>query len=573
MMARMTGPGEDGRTIAAILDSVTPALFAALVTALAAAASASVGLSAAAASGADSHLQQRLSTGTVPPFGTLDAAERRALEALYADGRLLWLAPDGRPTSSANDALRLLATAGDHGLRPADYHVDELDRRAGMLGTGGADADGQAVFDLATSTAMLRYLRHLHNGRVDPQRLGWRLDVPAERHDLVDSLRRALATQRVAALEEELAPALAQYRQLRVALRQYRALTAATASDDLELPATTIRPGDPLAPAHVEALAARLRLLGDLEPGPLPDAAYEAPLVGAVRRFQDRHGLEVDGIIGPATRAALAVPLSWRVRQIELSLERLRWLPDLADTRVIVVNIPTFHLWAWDSPRRDGRPALGMRAIVGRALRTQTPVFIATLREVVFRPYWNIPRSILVNEILPRVARDPGYLARNGMEIVRGWGDDAPVVPATGNNIALLRQGALRLRQRPGPANSLGLVKFMFPNVDNVYLHDTPAHELFSLSRRDFSHGCVRVENPKALAEWVLRDQPGWTREAIEAAMAAGGPTYVLVARPVQVVLYYLTAAVDPSTGIVRFADDIYRHDPPLDRALTIASR
>ena len=185
------------------------------------------------------------------------------------------------------------------------------------------------------------------------------------------------------------------------------------------------------------------------------------------------------------------MPLSWRVRQIELALERLRWLPHLGEQRFLAVNIPMFRLWAWEEMSATGVPSFGTGVIVGRALNTQTPIFVEEMRDVIFRPYWNVPRSILRHEILPAIARDPDYLQRHDMEIVSGESDGAWIVAVTADTIARLRGGRLRVRQRPGPKNALGLVKFVFPNDANVYLHGTPAPELFSRARRDFSHGCV----------------------------------------------------------------------------------
>lgn len=192
---------------------------------------------------------------------------------------------------------------------------------------------------------------------------------------------------------------------------------------------------------------------------------------------------------------------------------------------------------------------------------------------MIFRPYWNVPRSIVRSEILPALERDLRYLDRHDMEMVRGPGDDASPVAATTANVARLRQGTLRLRQRPGPQNALGLVKFVFPNDANVYIHGTPAQALFARDRRDFSHGCVRVEEPAALAAWVLQGQPEWTRERIAAAMHGPAPLPVPLAQPIQVVLFYLTAAVMPGDGTIHFAEDIYRHDARLDRALSAARR
>ncbi len=290
-------------------------------------------------------------------------------------------------------------------------------------------------------------------------------------------------------------------------------------------------------------------------------------LVEGVKRFQRRHGLEPDGALGNRTLAVLRIPAADRVRQIELALERLRWLPHLGEERLVVLNIPMFRLWAWDSMPSAVAPSFSMDVIVGRALDTQTPVFVEEMREVIFRPYWNVPRSILRNEILPMVERDPDYLGQHDMEIVRGPGDDARPVPVTAESIADLGQGVLRVRQRPGPRNSLGLIKFVFPNEENVYMHGTPAQELFSRRRRDFSHGCVRVQDPVALAEWVLEDRPEWNRDRILAAMAGSQSLHVKLTRPVRVILFYTTAAVMPEDGTIRFAEDIYRHDVRLKRA------
>jgi murein L,D-transpeptidase YcbB/YkuD len=235
---------------------------------------------------------------------------------------------------------------------------------------------------------------------------------------------------------------------------------------------------------------------------------------------------------------------------------------------VIGVNIPMFRAWAWDSLGAGPGPALALDVIVGRAVDTRTPVFLADMRHVEFRPYWNVPTSILRGEILPALARDPDYLARHDMEIVAGLGDAAPPVPLSGEALRGLRNGTLRVRQRPGPRNALGLIKFAFPNSANIYMHGTPAGELFARHRRDFSHGCVRVDDPVALAEWVLEDQPEWTRERIVAAMHGEGPHRVDLARPVQVVLFYVTVVVMPEDGSVHFADDIYGHDARLEHAL-----
>ena len=480
----------------------------------------------------------------------------------------LWVDRIGRPSRAAREGLTLLGGAAAEGLDPADYDAAGLDRLAATLdAVQSPDADTVAAFDIALSAALLRYFRHVHLGRVDPQTIGFRVRMPDDSHDFATLLRSAVAEDRVASAGADLAPALVQYRALRTALARYRSIASPGIGEPLAV-TPAVRPGEPYA--GLDDLTRQLHALGDLpaDVTPLSDGVYEGAVVTAVRQFQLRHGLEPDGILGRATQAALRVPLAWRVRQIELALERLRWLPDLGRQRFIVLNIPMFTFWAWDAIPPTGAPSFGMRAIVGRALNTQTPVFIDEMRHVIFRPFWNVPRSILRREILPLLARDPGYLHRHDMEMVRGQGDDARAEADTAGNQALLREGTLRLRQRPGPRNSLGLVKFVFPNDANVYMHGTPVQELFGRSRRDFSHGCVRVEDPEALAVWVLKHEPGWTSERILAATSAPTSQRVDLADPIQVILFYVTAVVMPEDGTIHFAEDIYRHDLRLDRAL-----
>ena len=519
-------------------------------------------------------IEAHLVSGLDPTFGVLPPLAQVELKALYqGNGQLfLWIDAAGLPSHDAEDAMTILRGAGDEGLDPADYHVDQIGRVAVRLRTPSPPSISDLVsFDLGLSAGMLRYFHHVHRGRVDPRTLGLRLNVPADRHDFAALLQSAIADHRMAETVADLRPQVAQYRALRTMLSRYRSIARDADSQGAALPpfSRVVHPGDTYA--GLDALQRRLVALGDLSaatPATAESTVYGGPLVDGVRRFQIRHGLTDDGILGTSTQAALRVPLARRVRQIELALERLRWLPHLGDQRLLAINIPMFRLWGWDAIPPNGDPLFGMDVIVGRALRTQTPVFVEQLREVIFRPYWNVPPSIVRREILPILARDPEYLRRQQMEIVRGPGDDARVVAVTAENLVLLRQGTLRLRQRPGPHNALGLVKFVFPNTENVYMHGTPAQELFSRSRRDFSHGCVRVENPIALAEWALKALPEWNRDRIVSAMTGGRSIHVPLPQPIQVVLFYTTAAVMPDDGTIRFAEDIYLHDATLDRAL-----
>jgi murein L,D-transpeptidase YcbB/YkuD len=256
-----------------------------------------------------------------------------------------------------------------------------------------------------------------------------------------------------------------------------------------------------------------------------------------------------------------------RVRKIVLALERLRWLPHAGEGPIVVANVPAFRLVAFRSPT-DERPALEMAIVVGRAARTQTPLFAGEMTHVLFRPPWYPPPSILRTEIVPRLARDPGYLRRERMDLVAvNAGDSSPALPATAENLRRLRAGQLAVRQRPGPQNSLGLVKFVFPNDYTVYMHDTPARGLFARERRDFSHGCIRVERPAALAEFVLSREPGWTAPRIAEAMNGGRTRRAEVAPPIPVFIFYTTAIVRADDTVL-FFDDVYGLDARLERAL-----
>ncbi len=345
---------------------------------------------------------------------------------------------------------------------------------------------------------------------------------------------------------------------------QYAALAAQPRFNALPaLPARSLRVGD--AYAGTAALRQTLRQLGDLseaEPAPEADTALDAALVLGLQRFQARHGLAPDGVLGPATWRALVEPMSQRLRQIDLTLARLSQLPPPTQGPFIVVNIPQYRLFAFPGGEDAEQDMLAMDVIVGRSLPTQrTPVFWAELRQVVFRPYWDVPRSILVQEILPDLRRDRGLAERLGYEAVAGPADESPVVPWSAAALERLARGELRLRQRPGEHNPLGPVKFLLPNDHAVYLHSTSAPQLFGQVRRAFSHGCVRVSDAEALAVWVLREDPAWTRERVAAALACQAPPErVALQRPVRVLLVYATA-VATEDGRVLFFDDVYGHD------------
>ncbi len=528
-------------------------------------------------SGVAEEIQRRLEPSRLTGLG-VSAAESAELRAVYAgrDFEPLWSDARGLLAPVAHEALRLVGDAAHEGFEPEAYDAAGLARFANALGSNPDDTPSVAAFDVGLSRAMLRYFRHLHAGRIDPRALGFRLTPAAETYGFAGALLNAVRSGRIVETAAGLAPPLPEYRRLRAALARYRVLAAdpTLTPPELNVP---LGPGDRLTPAAARSLRRLLAALGDAgsapESGPEPElaATYDAELVAAVRHFQERHGLIVDGIVGQATMAALKVPIGWRVRQIELALERLRWAAMVVTGEpLILVNVPMFRLWAWDArslqdPSSD-RPALEMRVIVGSARGTRTPVFSGEMRAIVFRPYWNVPRSIVVNEILPLVRRDPYYLRRQNMEIVAGDGDAAPVVEPTPVHLDQLARGQLRLRQRPGPQNALGPIKFVAPNEYDVDLHGTPAQALFARARRDFSHGCIRVEDPVALTEWVLGDRAQWDRDRVIAATAGADNVTVPVPRSIRVLVFYMTAM--SVEGAVMFADDIYGRDLVLDRAL-----
>jgi len=506
--------------------------------------------------------------GMLPQLRHSDfSALREALDASYRTGSYapLWL-----PAGPARAVLAEIKDASNDGLEAADYDVDWLEMELAAIAGGDRTPARVASADVALTVSFFRLLSDLNRGRVSPERAGFKLDVPDKVLDLPVLLRRGLDSGRWHEIVDSVEPQFVLYRRLEGALLRYRSFATHTLSPLPPLPAgkRKIAPGD--AYAGVAAVVERLRLVGDLPataPAPASDR-YEGALVQAVRAFQDRHGLQADGVLGGDTLAQLAVPFAQRVRQIELSLERLRWLPHLPASPVIAVNIPSFRLWAFANGGNDTTAQLTMPVIVGAAVKArETPVFIGEMRWVEFSPYWNVPPAIQRAEIVPHLQSDPGYWQREDLEAVPVGSAGPPVAVLDAATLEGLKSGALRVRQRPGPKNALGGVKFVLPNTMDIYLHSTPARQLFAQTRRDFSHGCIRLGDPPALAAFVLRDQPEWTPERIAEAMVAGTTMTAKLTRPIPVVIFYTTAIVD-STGAVRFSQDIYGYDSRLEQLL-----
>jgi murein L,D-transpeptidase YcbB/YkuD len=469
---------------------------------------------------------------------------------------------DGRITPQARAVIALFEAADVKGVHASDYDGGRWAARVRAIEQS-RDEAALARFDVAVSATLMRYISDLHIGRINPRNVRFDLDIESKKYYLPTLVTSITTSPNPAATLAPIEPPYDDYHRLQNALAIYRRLATEDAKEP-PLPEAPVKTGESY-PA-IAQLARMLQRVGDLPANAKVDVkrrVYDGALVEAVKRFQLRHGLEGTGTLGPKTFAELNTPLAQRVSQIEWALERWRWAPMEFETPPIIVNIPEFTLRGWNP---QGGTDIGMRVVVGTAYTHQTPVFESDMKYLVFRPFWNVPSSIQTHELVPKIAKNPSYLTSNGYEIVDG-DKPLPIVSVDTATLARLRSGALAIRQKPGPSNALGLVKFMFPNQNNVYLHSTPSQTLFSRSRRDFSHGCIRVEDPARLAAWVLRDQPEWTPEKIAAAMNGKEPKTVVLPRPIPVLIIYTTAVVTDD-GLVHFYEDIYGHDTTLENAL-----
>jgi len=473
-----------------------------------------------------------------------------------------------QPTPQAQQVIALLSQADQKGLSAEDYDGPRWsDRLAKLKPTAAQPSETDAVqFDVALTVCVMRYISDLHIGKVNPKHFDFGFDVQSKKYDLPQFVKADVVdASDVAAILAQVEPPYPGYRRTIQALHNYVAYAKQYNGPQLPAIQKTIAPGDSYA--GVPQLIALLRVVGDLPADlstPADSTVYQGPLVDAVKHFQARFGRTADGRITSQTLADLNVPLSTRVRQMQLTLERWRWLPLGLHAAPIVANIPEFRLRAYDE---NFKVALTMNVVVGKAYDHNTPAFEDSMQYVIFRPYWNVPYSIAKSEYLPKVARDPNYLSAKGFEVVNNRQEVVASGPVTGDVLQQLRAGKLFIRQAPGPKNSLGLVKFIFPNDYSVYMHDTPAQEFFAKSRRDFSHGCIRLEKPADLAVWVLRGNPGWNADRVRAAMNGSPNQQVNLAHPIPVLIVYATVIVTED-GIVHFYDDIYGHDATLEKVL-----
>jgi len=467
------------------------------------------------------------------------------------------------PTPQALVMIERFRSASSNGLEPEDYDASRWDDR--MQALKGPSSDPTA-FDVALSVCTMRYVSDLHRGRINPQHFNFSLDVNHKKHDLAHFVRdRLLTAPDIPALLDTVEPPFSGYRRTEKALARYVELARGDDGEKLPVPAKAIEVGRQYA--GLLRLSRLLRLIGDLPSDARSGDSqiYDATLAEAVKRFQRRHGLDADGRLRLATVNQLNVPLSERVRELQLTLERWRWLPSQFSAPPIIVNLPDFRLRALDD---KNQVSLDMRVVVGRALRTQTPVFTREMTFLVLRPYWNVPPSILRGEIVPAIKRDRSYIAKKNYEVTTIDGKLVTSGVISDEDLTRLQAGKLAVRQKPGSNNALGLVKLMFPNEHNVYLHSTPAPELFARTRRDFSHGCIRVEKPAELAAWALRNNSGWTLERVQQGMKDGGDNVsVRLTQAIPVFIVYGTALAYENNE-VHFYDDIYGHDARLAQAL-----
>ncbi len=503
----------------------------------------------------------------------------------FYDGRnyeLAWTR-DLKPTESANALMQLFSNAAQKGLAPADYDADRWQQRVQRLEqirkandtSDGAQAE-VAQFDVALTIALMRYLSDIHLGRINPQALNFDIDVPSRRakfdvSSLIDDEFVDADAHDIDDQVGELEPQNPMYKATEQALPNYLAL-AKQQSANASTPSQPL-PGveKPIARgsyAALPALWARLQLEGDAPANTPAPAEYDATVMAAVKHYQERNGLNDDGKLSQGTIDALNVPLARRVQQIDDALERWRWLPDNFQQPRVMVNLPEFYVRTYDE---DHNLVFKMKVVDGEAKGNHdTPMFVRTMRYMIFRPYWNLPISIIKKELVKHLSGGgAAYMEKNDYEVTTANG-----TPVTGWTADDLEHGRYNVRQKPGPKNSLGLVKFMFPNEYDVYMHSTPEMNLFNLARRDRSHGCIRLNDAEKMADWVLDGQGDWDSDKIHEAMF--GPTdgsqpgdnkQVGLQKPLTVNITYLTATGDED-GTMHFFNDLYGYDQQLEAAL-----
>jgi len=462
--------------------------------------------------------------------------------------------------------IQLLQNADAKGLDPEDYDGSRWQGRLLKLGQNPSEQD-LVSFDTALTVSAMRYIRAVHCGRANLKEFNFQLDTGSDQFSLADFIQTQVVNAGDPVAEiQKLEPPFLGYRKLLALLPVYEGYAKQDDGQKLPMVAKTVRPGQPYA--GVVRLGWFLQTIGDIPASQHLDpnaTIYEGTLVEGVKHYQDRHGETPTGNLDVRTINELNTPPAARIRQIKLTLERWRWLPHSFSQPPVVVNLPEYRVRAMNA---DGTVAFHRNVIIGKAYGHKSPVFEKEIQYVVFRPYWDVTPTIQRSEIVPHIQKDPNYIAKHNFEVVTPQGEvvtDNQVSPEVLEGIKSLH---LMVRQKPGKTNSLGLVKIIFPNSDNVYLHGTDVPELFSQDVRDFSHGCIRVEKPAELAAWVLRNNPGWDLERVRATMHGDKDNLqVNLTTRIPVLIVYGTAAVNEENQI-RFFDDIYGYDAELEKAL-----
>ena len=462
--------------------------------------------------------------------------------------------------------IQLLQNADAKGLDPEDYDGSRWQGRLLKLGQNPTEPD-LISFDTAVTVSAMRYIRAIHCGRANPKEFKFELDTAGQQLPLAEFMQTQVVNSDDPAGEiQKLEPPFLGYRKLLALLPVYEGYANQAQGEKFPTVTKTVRPGQPYP--GVVRLGRFLQIIGDIPAAVQLDpnaTIYQGTLVDGVKHYQDRHGESPTGNLDARTINELNTPPAVRIRQIKLTLERWRWLPHSFSQPPVVVNLPEYRARAMNP---DGTVAFYKNVIIGKAYGHKSPVFEKEIQYVVFRPYWDVTPSIQRSEIVPHIQKDPTYIAKHNFEVVTPQGEvvtDNQVSPEVLEGIKSLH---LMVRQKPGDTNSLGLVKIIFPNPDNVYLHGTDAPELFTQDVRDFSHGCIRVQNPEDLVAWVLRNNPGWDLARVKATMnGEKNNLQVNLTTRIPVLIVYGTATVNEENQI-RFFDDIYGYDAELDKAL-----
>jgi murein L,D-transpeptidase YcbB/YkuD len=460
----------------------------------------------------------------------------------------------------AEDLLVAVINARRDGLRSEYYHGPEIKNYLRSLRIAFAPTMRQlADIDLLLTDAFMTFGSNLLSGRTDPKALDSDWMLSPRSRDMAAALQQALSQNNIQKALADLAPSYPVYQRTRAALAHYRSLEAAGGWPMIDN-GPKLEPG--MRSPRVQTLRTYLKITGDLKDSAVgaDEYLYDETIIEAVNRFQDRHGLRPDSVLGPRTLAAMNVPVSSRIEQLEFNLERWRWLPEDLGQRYVLVNIPDFKM----SVIENGNTVMDSKVVVGMSKRP-TPILTADMEYVVFSPYWHVPRTIAVEDKLPVLRKNPYSLRKQGIRVFSGGRE---VDPGSVNWNAVNKSNfPYTLRQDPGPSNALGSIKFIFPNRHSVYLHDTSSPHLFERMQRTYSSGCVRIETPYALAEYLLRNDPGWTPDAIKKAAGTGRERRVDLPSSITIHMLYWTAWGEED-GSVQFRNDIYDRDPALASAL-----